>query len=203
MEEGIVLGGVVILGGLALLSGADAFGTIMPGGGGGGHVATPLGVAPSKKEVGSTTINLPSETVNFPAPKTPTIVMPEKPFATKTITAVPRAGSTGGGGKKAVKETSLMKTIRTTGKVPSVSLSKPSYPTAPAPKKVGSKLGTTTKVTESATGVHLRSTYAEPTPRSYQSPYISAPTKKSTSKPTRTSIWSSIGSFFSGLFGGR
>ena len=201
MEEGIVLGGVVILGGLALLGGTDAFGTIIPGGGSGGHVTTPLGVAPSKK--GSTTINLPSETVNFPAPEAPTIVMPEEPFATKTITAVPRAGSTGGGGKKAVKETSLMKTIRTTGKVPTVSLSQPSYTTAPAPKKVGSKLGTTTKVTESATGVHLRSTYAEPTPRSYQSPYISAPTKKSTSKPTRTSIWSSIGSFFSGLFGGR
>jgi len=211
MEEGIVIGGVVILGGLALASGMVDNVIGMPGasGGSGGYISqVPLGLAPSKKEgTGATEpvmIKLPEEHVEFPAPAPVTFNLGGMP--------TPRyIGGGGGGSKKYVHETSLMKSIRTTGKVPTISLPSPSYPSAPAPSDVvgSKKVATTTRLTapSAPAGTHVRTTYAAPTPRSFQSPYISAPTptptaKKTTHRPSR-SIWSRLSSVFSGIFGRR
>jgi len=209
MEEGIVIGGVVILGGLALASGMEDNVMGMPGAGGGsgGYISqVPLGLAPSKKDVKTgepepLMIKLPEEHVEFPAPAPVTFNLGGMP--------TPRyiGGGGGGGSKKYVHETSLMKSIRTTGKVPTVSLPSPSYPSAPAPKSVvgSKKVATTTRLTapSAPASTHVRTTYAEPTPRSFQSPYISAPTsKKNTHTPSR-SIWSRLSSVFSGIFGRR
>ena len=204
MDKGLVLaGGVIIVGALA----GQALGMLPSSmGGSGGTHPIPLGLAPSKKsaeEATPTVINLPNENVVFPEVKLPTINLSE-PIYRRPINYM------GGGGKKSIRETELMRTIRRTGRTPRVHVSSSRYTrhvrgkkTAPAPSGFGGKTTTLTHAPSSAGYTPTKVTKAPSTPRSYQSPYISAPSKKIKSEPKR-SWWSEfISGFKAGLFGGR
>ena len=216
MDKDVVLaGGVIVVG--ALIGSSLGMLPSPMGGSGGGH-PVPLGLAPSKKATEPTTepmvINLPSEKVTFPKIELPPVVLPEPTMVKRPISYT----GGGGGGKKAVKETELMRTIRSSGKIPTVNVSSPSLTrhvsgkkTAPAPVG-GGRSTTLTTAPSSPAPAPTKVTKAPSTPRSYTSPYISTPsTTKPSSKKSSTSgsIWNRItrswsnfvSGFMSGLFG--
>jgi len=210
MDRDLVLaGGVIVIGALA----GQALGMLpSPTGGGDAHPIS-LGLAPSKKtmeEATPTVINLPNENVVFPEVELPPVVIPQ--FTRK----IPAISTLSSHKKSTVRESPLMRSIRRTGRIPTVNVTAPSLTkhvsgkkTAPAPAGFTGKTTTLVSAPSSPTPAPTKVTKAPSTPRSYQSPYISAPkTKKTESKPTggiisgiSRAISSFISGFKTGLFG--
>jgi len=209
MDRDLVLaGGVIVIGALA----GQALGILpSPMGGGGAHPVS-LGLAPSKKvttaESEPVVINLPKEEVTFPEVKLPPIVIPN-PYTPEPTPAPDK--------KSMIRETPLMRTIRTTGRIPSVNVSSPSLTkhtagkkTAPAPKGFTGKTTTLVSAPSAPAPAPTKVTKAPSAPRTYVSPYISAPKKTTTSASKggvlsgiSRAISSFISGFKAGLFGGR